>query len=329
MSTLIEHRPNTYSPTITGEVGIEIETETSKNYNVPTFRYWLAQSDGSLRNFGVEFVLSRPLNVNSKEYLAALKEFEEFAKNQVFLESVYTSVHVHLNFLHKDVKHLTNFIVLYVILENVLTRYCGPDRDGNLFCLKTENAEASIAVYRDLIERLSRGDINTSRKFLGSLNANTNKYSGLNVVPLRNLGSVEVRTHPGTTDVIVIDRWVQILYRLYTRAVSFADPPSILQMVHSSKSYKEFVKDIFGAYYVYFSEENIDNDIHATLFFAKTLVYDVADWKEYGIIKTPKQFVEVKTDPKLFLDSGYISIFEDIPLVTDSFVTTYEPIGDM
>lgn len=324
MSKLCEHRTGVYVSKL-GEVGIEIETESPVPYTSDSLKYWSAHGDGSLRNYGVEFVLRTPLDVDSKKYIEALNEFDTFSKKQKFLESVYTSVHVHLNFVDKDVKCIANFIVLYVILENVLTRYCGPDRDGNLFCLKTADAETSVELYRNLIERLGTGLTSVSKKFLGSLNANTNKYSGLNVVPLRTLGSIEVRTHPGTTDVEVIDRWVHILHRLYTLAEKYPDPTEILRDIYKAKSYSSFVKDILGEYYRFFSEENIDNDVHATLFYAKTLVYNIKDWSTYGLIKEDQKFMEVKVAYKVFADAGE----DPFSLEAADNITTYEATGDL
>lgn len=305
-----------------GSFGLEIETESKNPYNLGLSNYWSTHSDGSLRDFGVEFIFKKPLDIDSNEYKNALKEFEDWTKLIKFENSTYTSVHVHLNFVEKDLTHLANFIVLYVLLDNVLTRYCGADRDGNLFCLKSENAEASVMLYRELFGYLS-GDyqFKTVSTWVGNLNQNVYKYSSLNIVPLKNLGSVEVRTHPGTTDVKVIDRWVHILNCLYTAAQRYRDPREIMAQLRDRRTYIGFVKHIFGNYAQYFDEKTIDEDIGRNLFYAKYLVYGIKDWSKFGKIELPfRKFKERTVMGSVFVDAGMDQLLRD-ELYYESYLT--------
>lgn len=279
-----------------GTVGLEIETETKNTYEVPPMKYWTAHSDGSLRNFGVEFVLSRPLDPGSKEYAEALLEFDNFAKTKKFLDSTYTSVHVHFNFVDRQARHLANFITLYLLFENVLTRYCGPDRDGNLFCLKTQNSEASYMLYRDLLKAISEG---RAHNFIRNLSANRYKYSALNVVPLNNLGSVEVRTHPGTSQSSVINRWVNILMCLYNLAQKYNNPMEIMKKTIGLNDYGNLVREVFGSYTNFFDADKWDEDIRENLIYAKTLAYSVDNWDTFG---EPVHTVERFSDDYFYID---------------------------
>ncbi len=279
-----------------GTVGIEIETESSNGYSLPDFKYWRAEGDGSLRNFGVEFILSKPLDPGSREYAEAMVEFDKFAKTQKFLDSTYTSVHVHLNFADREARHLANFITLYLLFENVLTRYCGPDRDGNLFCLKTKDSEASYLLYRDLLKHIASGSTNY---FLRSLNAARYKYSALNIVPLGTQGSVEVRTHPGATSSAPVDKWVKMLMCLYELAQKYNNPVEIMKETLNLTNYRDFSRKVFGHYHASFDQNKLDEDVSENLIYAKTLAYAVADWSTFGeVVHTVERF----QNESLYLD---------------------------
>lgn len=274
-----------------GEVGLEIETEASQGYEeVENLRkFWRAEPDGSLRNVGVEYIFSRPYNPGSKEYEEALRLFAALAKKAPFVDSVYTSVHVHLNMNDKTLLHLVNFIALYWLFEEALTEYCGDYRNGNLFCLKTHNAEASYKNIQDLIRAIDAG---TGPTFVSRLDNNRFKYSGLNIVPLRNLGSVEVRTHPGCYDVNLIDRWVRILHMIYKKASTFANPVEIINRLYGYKGKREFFELIFEEYSQYLNLKDLDDKMKDGIWYATSIAGLVENWKDFGTKKPAKKNTE-------------------------------------
>src|SRR5690242_2495326 len=113
-------------------IGLEIETETKEPYDIPRFSFWAVHADGSLRDFGQEYVLVQPLAI--EQIPLALDEFKDKTKGIKFIQdSLTTSVHVHLNFLDQSFQTLGNFLILYTMFENLLIRYSGEDRLSNLF----------------------------------------------------------------------------------------------------------------------------------------------------------------------------------------------------
>lgn len=284
MTTLQDLREGAYVPNM-GEVGIEIETECLNEYRVPPLKYWDAKVDGSLRHIGIEYILKKPLNHNSAEYKEAIEEFNGISKKFKFLESTYTSVHVHLNMVDREIIHLANFITLYLIFENTLTRYCGPDRDGNLFCLKTSDAEQSYRTYVDLISAISSGRANG---YISRLISSQIKYSALNVAPLRNLGSVEVRTHGGSSDVVEITRWVDMLMCLYNKAQKFKNPVEIVNLFRDEKKNLSVLNLIFGDLSKYFDVGYLDKDLKSTLYYAAAVASSVKDWDKFSKIEIEK-----------------------------------------
>lgn len=281
-----------------GEIGIEIETETIRPYDHPRFNHWTTHSDGSLRNFGVEYVLRNPLDY--KDIGGALREFELNTRQIAFIPSVYTSVHVHLNQKNRTLQQLFNFITLYLLFEEPLGHYCGPDREGNLFCLKTSSSERNLVNITNLAQNIELGN----RRGIQALNQNHLKYSGLNIAPLRNFGSLEVRTHFGTTDINLIDRWVGMLYRgIYEKATTFANPVEIVNRFNEV-GYEKFLIECFGHYvdYLTFSKK----DFEKTLWYATAVASSVTDWSSLGDEKKKEQNFTVKK-----YRGGSFNVFHD------------------
>jgi hypothetical protein len=141
---------------LAGDFGVEIETEvdTAKRYDYPKLRYWTAKKDGSLRDYGVEYVLNSPLSRN--ELKVALEEFDACNKKFKFRkDSISTSVHVHVNMLDDTYLTLANFITAYSLMENPLIDFSGPDRLSNLFCLPFCDAEGGVAQIVELLKAVN------------------------------------------------------------------------------------------------------------------------------------------------------------------------------
>jgi len=277
---------------IPGEIGLEVETEASKAYNfLPEIeKYWHVHQDGSLRTNGWEYTFAAPLDRDSKKYSDAMEAFDKQSQVTKFIESPYSSVHVHLNMLDKEVIQMVNFLVLYFIFEEPLTEYCGPNRYSNLFCLNTGRAEYVYKVAKDMVKAIDNLE---GYSYIRNLNNGTLKYSGINLVPLRTFGSLEVRTHPGTWKVEEINRWVDILLCLYRAADTFKDPVEIVNRLLGCKSRLDFMENIFGKFLKYLPTDNLQKKIEDGIWYA-TSIAGAAEWKNFGNKKTDKQAVKRK-----------------------------------
>jgi hypothetical protein len=264
---------------LSGEYGLEIETEALDPYEPPSMKHWTTHADGSLRNFGIEYVLRQPLNY--EDIPAALNEFHIMTtKSEIrFLESVYSSVHIHVNVYHMEMIEMVNFITLYILFENILNRYCGPDRDGNLFCLKTHCAESTVSTVVDMFKEMGKGMAN-GRDSIARLNENNLKYAALNLFTLRKFGSLEIRTHRGSTDVNEIFTWVEIVNTIKKASKLFVSPQQILLMA-KQEGYEAFFNRVFDSEKLQSllwnsnSLQDIDNNIWYILLIAKSANWDV------------------------------------------------------
>lgn len=245
-----------------GTFGIEIETE-AKSYEfcypkdflksklIPTplgdksgyqllrMPYWEGHEDGSLRDFGVEYVLKEPLSFD--ETLRALEEFRrETAVVKFSQGGAGTSVHVHINVGKETFLTLGNFLTLYTLFENILVEFSGPQRRSNLFALPTRCAERTFKNIIRMFQGVEKGD-----GYACSFNIEHVKYAALNLAPLCYFGSVEIRSFRGSTDADEIAEWIRILNRLIEYAKIPALTPKIIILEWRDRG-PEFFDDVFG-----------------------------------------------------------------------------------
>lgn len=276
-----------------GEIGLEIETETLLPYDVPKFHYWSSHVDGSLRNFGMEYILKQPLKFKD-EFPAALGEFKERTSKIPFIkDSFSTSVHTHLNFLNESGKTLANFLTTYVLYENLLIRYSGPDRLSNLFCLPVVDAEET---YTNIVRGFKV--LASSKSWKGfSFNENQTKYAALNLSALFNYGSMEVRSFRGETDIASIQKWVSILYSILTYARRDISPIDIISSYRSSP--KKLIEEVFGNYRGDIKHKDEVSLVDRNLWYAKAIAFSHPNW---SVIDAKKEVPVFKPTAKI-LDS--------------------------
>jgi len=277
-ASLVGHR------VVHGGIGLEIETEAKAGYDNPVqdfAMFWNAHNDGSLRNVGVEYVFNTPYNFRGPEYTKALELFDKLTKVVKFTPSTYTSVHVHLNMTTETIMTIANFITTYFIVEELLNEYCGPDRDGNLFCLKTSVSEGIFVAAKDLLKSFDTGS-ESAKINMTKLSQNNLKYGALNLYALRQFGSLEIRTHPGTVDVKLIDRWVSILVDILNYSRHAGTPVDIVNSIYANGN-QAFVTEVFEGNVKYFNLTGIEDRLADGIWYATSIANSCsANWKNYG-----------------------------------------------
>ena len=217
-----------------GDVGVEIEVE---GVNLPyPGKYWRREADGSLRGpESAEYVLSSPLPIN--KLAIALKSLKLDYKNSGARidDSVRAGVHVHVNVQDMNMIEVYNYITLYLILEELLVKYCGESREGNLFCLRACDAEYLIKCLTDAAK---------SQRFR-RLVTDDLRYSSINVKALGEHGSVEFRAMRSTSDFQVIQTWAEILVGLREKAKTYMDPTDIINGFSEGES-RTFIEGVLG-----------------------------------------------------------------------------------
>lgn len=261
-----------------GRFGIEIETEAMGEYEQPALKFWKTEFDGSLRHFGIEYILKAPKNLDAVGL--ALDEFFDFyesVKEDVeFIEDTHsTSIHVHLNMQNEEPIVLANYLTLWTMFEEVLLSLCGDDRRDNLFCLSNTVAGGLSRIWHKFLSDFCAGDWGATEY----LDINVLKYSSLNIAPLKVQGSIEVRTMEGTYDKERILMWITVLDDLFEAAKRDWNPTLILA------DYKHRQEDLFfdvfkrsAGYIMSYVEDSLKEKIDKNLWFVRTLSVVTSDW---------------------------------------------------
>lgn len=238
-----------------GDFGIEIECE-GENLAVPVPDVWRTVDDGSLRgefpHGRAEWVLSNPLSItDAAKAVADLAAYQ--AEHNAQLDfSFRTSVHVHMNVQNLTFDQYLNTVYTYLLLENVLVRYCGNERIGNRFCLRMQDAEGLGDL---LVELFSKGP-----KMLGYFSKENAKYASINLAATTSYGSLEFRAMQGNLQVPYINTWVKALYNIREFAKSRKDPQDIHDFfVRTDPS--EFMAAVLKDTYNHFSYDDEVNEI--------------------------------------------------------------------
>lgn len=268
-----------------GEVGIEIEVEGT---NIPKFddipTPWKYKEDHSLRGVdNAEYVLKGPIEFSMvPDALDRLwKVFREF--NTKFDDSNRTSVHVHLNCQRFFIPRVATLMALYIVLEEVLTEWCGDHRVGNLFCLRSKDAPAIVSSISHFMK--NNGNYSLSDGL---------HYAGMSAYSLRKFGSLEFRSLRGVSDPKIIQEWIDILHRLYTLSGEMKDPREVCHMFSSSGPLA-FFENILGDMAmtvlnrVEMNQDQVRSSMYEGVRLAQDLCY-ATDWSQF-------QCIELKKDP--------------------------------
>lgn len=285
-----------------GRFGIEIETETKSytNYprgflvnsgedndghalfSIPTMPSWIAKTDNSLRNYGLEYVLKKPETLSKT--IAALKEFGESTKDIEFLQDQPScSVHVHMNFSGQTLLVLANFLTIWTLFENILGEFCGESRKTNLFALPIRVADHQI---KDIQRMLTGIDQRIFHQVV--LHQQNVKYSSLNLGCLFSLGSLESRSFRGSTDPDELIEWVQILNQMYEFSRSPGLTPSKFVSSYRDQG-PEILSDVFGEYSGRLQCEGFLEMMERQEKYLFDLVTSCKNWETFGLsLSEPK-----------------------------------------
>lgn len=217
------------------KVGIEVEVEQVRDRLLPNVAnaVWGVREDGSLRNGGVEFV-SIPICDQqipwSIHYL-----FDQYLPKQADF-SDRTSIHVHVNVRSWSCGDVLNLMLLYIVFEKLLYRFAGPHRYKNIFCVPIQETKLPIV----LSNYLANGAFD-------DLLMHWAKYSGLNLVPIKKMGTVEYRQMLGHRDSDYLLNWINILQQMHKAAdtTNFKQLFNTIKTLNSTSYYEQFLVDTF------------------------------------------------------------------------------------
>lgn len=234
----------------TGTLGLEVELEGTglpgagylETVRSPSGATWEAAADGSLRG-GIEYKLTQPCEPD--EVLLLLNGlFDVFkARKTVLRPSNRCSLHVHYNVGNMRVNSITSIIALWAIFEEPLLRWWGDARYKNHFCLSTKDEEATLQAWESF---LKTGRLPDDRNL---------RYSALNLVSIRQYGSLEFRGGGAVEDPNRAAVWIELINRLCKYAERNYHSPKQIAYDLSERGPVAIFKDICGEDLQEFADE--------------------------------------------------------------------------
>lgn len=223
-------------PEINILTGIEVEVEKVSQYAGKIANklaeVWSAKEDHSLRNFGIEFVTRGA--IESQYVVPAfdklIQRIKEYTTEYDF--SPRTSIHLHLNVLDKTPKQVDNIILLYLLFERSIFKFVSPLRKKSIFCIPLQDTRQT----RNLVE-----------KGVQYCMPEWNKYSSLNILPMREQGSIEFRHLEGTDNIDKFSQWYNIILKLVKFACDSDD--TLYKRIcdlNTTSQYLGFAFNVFG-----------------------------------------------------------------------------------
>lgn len=224
-------------------VGIEVEVENVRTSGNDLNRIWTTKQDGSLRNNGFEFVTA-PIEAHYAP--AALQHLMNAYLSKDCCFSPRTSVHVHLNMQDMDAEQVIDFLVIYSVFEKLLYRFAGRGRIKNIYCVPV--TECNLLRY--FVSTGVRG-----------VRDRWSKYTGLNLIPLSEFGTVEFRHMHGTFDVEKLSTWINLITSIkdYIRKTPTKDVRSMLFQMNDGFDFEGLMKQVFGEYSRHLKYKSVDD----------------------------------------------------------------------
>lgn len=187
------------------QIGVEFELESIQDTNASRLqeRGISAVPDNSLRNSGVEFITTPTGDIPSvvdihKTLLNDSNTVLYKKKAEACTERCSTHVHVNMTDLEEDT--VDNLILLYYLLEPLFYHFVEPHRRHNIYCVPIS--------WTSLPKHLKRLPIPT-------LHSKWSKYTGFNILPLTELGTIEFRHMEATYSTEKFRHWLEIIFNWY------------------------------------------------------------------------------------------------------------------
>jgi len=186
-------------------VGIEIELESDITPFPTAPAGWNSHVDNSLKSkFSKEYV-SKPIKFEDVEKYIHRLQNKLQKSNCNILDSVRPGVHIHLNMLPSTLGQVINTTLTYLAMERTLVKFCGHNREGNLFCLRSSDAKYLLYI----LGRAIRGP-----EYFSDLHTDNIRYSSVNLNSIFKHGTLEFRAMRTDPTLNNIEDWVNILHKI-------------------------------------------------------------------------------------------------------------------
>lgn len=200
-------------------IGIEIEAENIKLPNEflkQNLAYWTPTTDGSLRNYGTEFV---SIKLRGLDIKLALQEIAEiFSKYNITPDySERTSVHIHADARALTIPQLRTLILTYLAAEPYIFKWIGHGREDNSYCVPFYKNPRGIRSLGRLFS------VSANSRELKDVVGGAYKYEAMNIRSIMEKGSIEFRHHYGTHRLEDVYPWIKAILQLFVGVKRFTE----------------------------------------------------------------------------------------------------------
>jgi hypothetical protein len=231
------------------QIGMEFEYEGVKDPEFiltstdPYAALWVLHNDDSLKDYGAEYTFRDPLF--GKDASNAIDWLMAEAVSRKFKCTKRAGIHVHLDVRDLEVPQLIGLIILYTIVEPILYRWIGENRENSIFCVPFYKADESLLDACGIISNAVADQKNNTHTAIETSKA-FERYAGLNLQALAKFGSIEFRHMRTTHDKDRVINWINMIMSL--KAATFKLPTSDGAIVQFAKGLtaNQFLDYIFG-----------------------------------------------------------------------------------
>ncbi len=187
------------------------------------------ESEGSLRNGGREFLLPPR---RTPDCLALFEQLH--SKWLLYSEEAFhprTSTHVHVNVQTSTMEQVQSLLYLYSIFEPLAFAFVGDERKNNIHCVPLSMTYMPQQYGKTF-------DVTVD---------GWHKYTAFNLLPLKDLGTVEFRHLEGTGDSKRFAAWLGFLETLWIQAHSLKrfTVDQLLSLTFLEETYKKLLTPEF------------------------------------------------------------------------------------
>ena len=183
--------------------GVELEIES-----VDRDTFWKdfpvgveVKDDHSLRNYGKEFITVPTTGKDTLDLFQKVHKTVAFYKpEEKFSER--TSIHVHVNCQNLELEETRQAILLYALFEEMFFAMVEASRRDNIHCVPL--TDTYLPSY--------------FRQNLPTLVSKWSKYTALNIIPLKTIGTIEFRHMHGHDDPVLLQDWLTVIENLIALA---------------------------------------------------------------------------------------------------------------
>lgn len=204
-------------------VGIEQELEGMPRHD--SLPGWRTEPDGSLRNYGIEYVFDGPAGGLEAEMRIA--SFAEMAAKAKPIINERTATHVHIDFRDATMQDIGRFCAVYCVLEDTLFQLCDKSRIDNPFCVPFTSSSQMMNGLTMLLR---------SSQLPRSVLSESFRYGALNIASLPRYGTLEVRMRETILSESELLFWCNIFLAIkqFVRNWNDMSPANIVQTMSAA-----------------------------------------------------------------------------------------------